>query len=114
MHLRSSTKRKHFREFFYVCNVTFGRFCSCKCHALMHVLSFFLQNIQISWRRSLFRISNDTKAIKVVNNCLLQVKRTQFLSILNSNNYNGKPCVSKGKRHVTNVKKLAKMFSLCA
>ena len=39
------------------------------------------------------------------------MKRTPVLIILNSKNYNGKRCVSKGKRHVANVKKLLKMFA---
>ena len=60
-YLRSSTKRKHFREFFYVCNVTFGRLVRnhldakpdgsitanvMLCRVLMHVLSFFYKTYQ--------------------------------------------------------------------
>ena len=47
-------------------------------HVLCTFYHFFIKHIPISWRRSLFTISNDTEAIKLVNNRLLHVKRAQF------------------------------------
>ena len=58
-YLRASTKRKHFREYFYVCNVTFRRlkrkhsdakpdgprFCTGST-VLMHVISFFYKGVE--------------------------------------------------------------------
>ena len=47
------------------------------CHVLIHVLSIFIiRHTNFSWSRSLFRISSDTKVIKIVNNRFLHMKQT--------------------------------------
>ena len=89
--LRPITKRKHSRRLFLRFNVTFGRlkwkpfrcktrrFCDCNYHVRScfdaGFINFYYKACKFRRVESLFRISNDTKAIKLINNCFLTLFR---------------------------------------